>query len=83
MNSAESAGTIDADALGMGAEMATAGQTVAAPSADDMTFAADEFACMKISDVGPGRDDLSHELMADRHGHRNGGLRPVVPLIDM
>ena len=38
----------------------------------------------KSVDVGAdGFDDLADELVADRHGHGNGLLRPVVPLVDV
>ena len=31
----------------------------------------------------PTSDDFADELVADGHGHRNGVLRPLVPIVDM
>ena len=38
---------------------------------------------MEIVDVGAHLDDLSYKLVADRHRHRNGALRPFVPVVDV
>ena len=48
----EGAGAVDADALGVGAEVAAAGEAVAAAAADHVAFAADDVAGMKVVDVG-------------------------------
>ena len=79
----ESAGTIHADALVLRAEMPAAGKAVAAAAADHVAFAADDVAGEEVVDVGADRDDLADELVADRHRHRDGLLRPFVPVVDV
>src|SRR5260370_18952789 len=79
----ESAGAIHADAHGVRAQVATAGQAVAAAPADHVSFATHDIAGMRIVDIRPDFDNLSHELITDRHGHRNGALRPVIPVVDV
>src|SRR5262249_44445943 len=63
----EGAGPIDADTERVLAEMAAAGQAVAAPATDDVPFAADDFAGVKIGHIGTDLDDLADELVADNH----------------
>src|SRR5437016_1151058 len=60
---------IDADPLGVFAQMPAAGEAIAAAAADHMPLAADDLADVKILDVRPGLDDPSDKLMPDRHGH--------------
>ena len=48
-----------------------------------MPFTGYQFARMKIVDVGTHLDDLSDELMADRHGNRDRLARPIVPIVDV
>ena len=62
---------IDADALGVLAQVPAAGQAVAAPAADHVALAADDLADVKILDVRADLDDLAHELVADDHRHGN------------
>ncbi len=52
-------------------------------AADDVPFAADDFAGMKVLDVAADLDDSADELMADGHGDGNRFLGPGVPLVDM
>jgi hypothetical protein len=75
--------TIDADAECMSAEMAAAGKTVSATSADDVAFAADKLSDRDVSNVRAGSDDLPDELMADSQTlfYRRAG--PGVPLVDV
>ncbi len=63
--------------------MTPPGETVAASSADHVTFSTNDIAGMKIGDVRSGFDDFTDKLVANRHGHRNGALRPIVPFINM
>ena len=63
--------------------MAAAGEAVATAAAGDVAFAADDVAGMEVVDVRADGDDLADKLMADHHGHRNGLLRPLVPVVDM
>ena len=69
--------------MSMRAQVPAAGKTIAAAAADHVAFAADYFAGMKIIDVRANRHDLAHEFVPDRHGNRNGGARPIVPLINV
>ena len=73
----------DTDAAGVGAEMAAAGEAVAAASADDVAFAADELAGRDIEDIGADRDDFADELMADDEADGDGFGCPRVPVEDM
>ena len=79
----ERARPVHADALDVRAQMPPSGQAVAAAAADHVTFAAHEIARVKIVDVGADFHDLADELMADRHRHGNGALRPFVPVVDV
>ena len=83
MNSAKAPGRFTPTPDGGGAEMPSAGEAVAAAAADDVAFAADDVAGMKVVDVGADLDDLADKLVADRHGHGDGALRPLVPVVDM
>ncbi len=74
---------IHADAAGVLAEMASSRQAVAAMATDDMPFAADDIAGMKVLYVGSDLDDFSDELMANDHRHGNRPAGPCVPVIDM
>ena len=79
----ERARPVHADAHGMRAQMPSAGETIAAASAHHVAFAADNIAGMKIVDVRSHFDDFAHEFMTDRHGNRNGALRPIVPFVNV
>ena len=76
-------GAVDADALGLGAEMAAACHAVSTASADDVALAADNVAGEEVVDVGADLDDFADELVADGHGDFDGFLGPVVPLEDV
>jgi hypothetical protein len=56
------------------------GQTVPAASANDMSFAADNLAGVKVVDIRPGLDDFADEFMADGHGDGDSGASPFIPL---
>ena len=79
----EGAVAIDADAEGVGAEMAAAGEAVAAASADDVALSADELADGEVGDVGAYGDDFADELVADDEALPDGGAGPGVPLVDV
>ena len=57
--------TPDAEADRVGAQVAPAGQAVAAAAADDVALARDEVARAEVGDVGADLDDLADELVAD------------------
>src|SRR5580692_5137929 len=63
--------------------MAPPRQTIAAPAADYVTLAADDIAGEEIVDIRAHFDDFAYELVPDRHGHRDGALRPLIPFVDM
>lgn len=79
----ECAVAVDSDALGVGAQMATACETVAAASADDVAFAADELADDKIGDVGTELDNLADEFVADDEAGADCGAGPGIPVVDV
>ena len=83
MQLGERAGAVDADALGVGAEVAPAGHAVAAAAAHEVTLAADDVARREVVHVRADRDHLAHELVADDHRHRDRALRPGVPGADV
>jgi hypothetical protein len=46
-------------------------------------FAGDTLADLQALHAAAERGDLAHELVADHHRHRDGGLRPRVPVMDV
>lgn len=74
---------INTYAEGVGAEMATTGEAVAAAAADDVAFPTDELADGKIGDVGAEFDDLADKLVADDEALTDGGASPGVPVVDV
>ena len=79
----EGAVAIDPDAHGVGAEVAAAGEAVAAAAADDVAFAGDDGADGEVFDVGADGDDFADELVADGEAGFDDGAGPGVPLVDM
>ena len=79
----KSAVAVNAHADGVFAEMAPASEAIAAMAADQMPFAGDQIACLKMFDVAAHRRDCAHKLMADNHRWTNRLLRPGIPLIDV
>jgi hypothetical protein len=79
----EGAITVDSDSERVGAEVAAAGETVAATSADDVAFAADELADGEIGDIGADGYDFADELVSDHETLTDGGFSPGVPVVDM
>src|SRR5262249_28293779 len=76
-------GTVDADALGVFAEVSAAGEAVAAMTTDDVAFAGDDVADVEVVDIGAGGDDSADEFVADMHGDGDGFLGPGVPVVDV
>ena len=79
----ERARAVDADALGVGAEVPAPGHAVAAAAAHEVPLAADDVAGREVVHVRADRDDLADELVADDHRHRDRALRPGVPVVDV
>ena len=73
----------DAQADGVRAQVASAGEAVAAAAADDVALAADEVARVEVAHVGADLDDLADELVADDEGRGDGLRRPRVPRLDV
>jgi hypothetical protein len=63
--------------------MPAAGETVAAAAADDMPFGTYDVSGAETRYVGPGFDDLPHELMAHDQWHLNRLPGPGVPFINV
>jgi hypothetical protein len=63
--------------------MTATGETVAAATTDYMALPRDNLPGMKVIDVGTHIDNLANKLMTHDHGHRNGCLSPIVPVVDM
>src|SRR5215475_5368056 len=63
--------------------MTASRKAIAAAPAHDVTLAADDVSGVKIADVRPHLDNLSDELVPNRHGNGDRLLRPIVPLVNM
>jgi hypothetical protein len=68
MYSAKAPGRLTPTPCVYGAEMAAAGEAVAAASAGDVAFAADEVAGIEVGDVGADFGDFADEFVADDQG---------------
>jgi hypothetical protein len=79
----ESARPIDSHPLRVSAKVAAPRQAVATSSADHVALPADQFADVEVGNVGPDFDHLADELVPDHQRDRNGGLGPIVPLINV
>ncbi len=79
----ESTGTIDADPLGVGAQVTAARHAVATATADNVALAADQIAGMEVVDVRADSHDFADKFVADSHWYGDGLLRPLVPLINV
>ena len=75
------AGPIDSDTDGMGTQMASSRQAVSAAATDNMSFSADDLACVKVRHVCSDFDHLADKFVSDHHRHGNGLLSPVIPLV--
>ena len=82
-NSAKAPSRPTPEADGLGAQVPPPGQAMAAATADDVTFAADEVARREVLDVGADLDDLADELVADESGGWIVVLGPGVPRLDV
>ena len=74
---------IDTNAEGMSTEVTAAGEAVAAASADNVAFSADELAYREIGDIGADGDDFADKLVADDETLADGGASPGVPIVDV
>jgi hypothetical protein len=69
--------------LRISAEMSAARQAIAATSADDVPFAADQFSGMEVVDVRTDLDNLANKLMPNNKWHGNCRLRPLIPVVNV
>ena len=83
MNSANAPGRFTPTPSVCAHKMPPSRQAVAAASAHQVAFAADDIAGVKIVDIRAHRDDLTHKLVPDHHRHRDRLLRPLVPLVNV
>ena len=74
---------VHSNALGVFAKVAAACQAVPAMTADHMPFATYNFAHAEVGYVRAHLHDFTNKLMSYHHGHRNGFLRPGVPLVNV
>src|SRR6266481_2868638 len=64
-------------------QVAAAGTAVAAVAAGNVALARNAVALFKAPHLRAERDDAAAVLMAHGHRHRNGLLRPGVPVVDV
>jgi len=81
--SAKAPGRLTPTPLGIGAEMAAAGEAVTAMATDDVPFAADDLTGEKVFDVRAHLHDLADEFMAHHHRNGNSFSGPFVPFINV
>jgi hypothetical protein len=67
----------------MSAEMTPPGKTIPAAPADDMSFAAHDFAGMEIDHVRANFDDFTDKFVPDHQRHGDNGASPIVPFVDV
>jgi hypothetical protein len=79
----EAPGAVDADADRVAAQVAASGAAVAAVAAGDVALAGDAVAGREPRHLAAHLDDLAAVLVADLHRHRDGALRPGVPVVDV
>ena len=79
----EGAGAVHADPTRVVTQMASPRHAVAAAATDQMTLPGDDLPRAPVVHVLTDFDDLTDKLVPHHHGHRNGLLRPGVPVVDM
>ena len=74
---------IDADAKRIWTKMPPSREAIAAVSTGDVSLADHEIAASKSFHVVTDNTHDTGKLVTDGHRHRNGFLRPVVPVVDV
>ena len=74
---------VDADPERIAAQVPPAGAAIAAMAAGDVTLARDAIADLEAAHFAAEFDDLARIFVPDGHGHRDGFLRPGIPVVDM
>ena len=67
----------------MRAQMPPPRETITTASADDMPLAADHVTHLDVRDVAAKCRHGAGKFMTDHHGHGDGLLRPLIPVVDM
>src|SRR6185312_6164766 len=70
-------------AHGVAAQVPLAGAAVAAMTAGDVAFTGDALAHLEALYFAADLRHHAHELVAHGHGHRDGLLCPLVPVVDV
>ena len=73
--------SINANSLGVFAQVPQTRHAVSTSSTNNMPFAADDISCVKVGDVATYFDNFADKLMADHHRYGNGLLSPFVPVV--
>ena len=76
-------GAVNAYALGILAQVTSAGPAVAAATAYDVAFSRDDIPGGEIGDIRPDFDDSSDKFVPDDHRHGDRFLGPGVPVVDV
>src|SRR5690606_38075523 len=75
--------TVNPDADRVDAQVARSRATVAAMPANQVAFPGNALTDVQTAHGLPESFDHADELVPDLHRHRNGPLRPLVPVIDV
>ena len=75
----EGAVALHPDADGVGAQVSSPGEAVAATPADHVPLTADQVTDLDVGHRGADLDHLADELVTEDHRRRHGRLRPGVP----
>src|SRR5206468_11838154 len=73
----------DAQTNRVGAQVAPAGEAVAAHAAHDVTFTGDEIARLDVVHVASDLDHLADELVANDEWRLDGARGPRIPRVDV
>ena len=79
----KAARAVDAHADGVAAQVGTARAAVTAVAAGDMPFAGDAVANLKAAHFLTNPHHFADIFVTDHHRHRNGLLRPLIPVVDV
>ena len=79
----EASRAIHSHSRGVRAKMTATCHAVSTAAADDVTFAGDKLARMKVVHVGSDGNDLADEFVPDGQRYFDGPSSPLVPIVDM
>src|SRR5204863_812068 len=75
--------SVDSNPDRVTAQVPAAGAAVAAVAAGDVALAGDAIAALQAVHLRADLDDAPAVLVAHRHRHRDGLLRPGIPVVDV